>query len=97
MDHRPLAGSITRLLLEQVDQPAQVDFAPERTRPRGCNGDIVAALIGDRATVKTFLRAEDHVWPMPENPSYEPILGDGCQIMGKVVATIAAPGPAMTH
>ena len=52
------------------------------------NGDIVAALIGDRATVKTFLRTEDHVWLMPENPSYEPILGDGCQIMGKVVATL---------
>ena len=52
------------------------------------NGDIVAALIGHRATVKTFLRTEDHVWLMPENPSYEPILGDGCQIMGKVVATL---------
>ena len=52
------------------------------------NGDIVAALIEDRGTVKTFLRTEDHVWLMPENPSYEPILGDGCRIMGKVVATL---------
>jgi repressor LexA len=52
------------------------------------NGDIVAALIEDRATVKTFLRTEDHVWLMPENPSYEPIVGDGCRIMGKVVATL---------
>jgi SOS-response transcriptional repressor LexA len=25
---------------------------------------------------------------MPENPSYEPMLGDGCRIMGKVVATL---------
>jgi len=25
---------------------------------------------------------------MPENSSYDPILGDGCQIMGKVVATL---------
>ena len=39
------------------------------------NGDIVAALIEDRGTVKTFLRTEGHVWLMPENPSYEPILG----------------------
>ena len=52
------------------------------------NGDIVAALIEDGGTVKTFLRTEAHVWLMPENPSYEPILGDGCQIMGKVVATL---------
>jgi len=52
------------------------------------NGDIVAALIDDRATVKTFLRTEDHVWLMPENPGYEPILGDDCRIMGKVVATL---------
>ncbi len=52
------------------------------------NGDIVAALIEDRGTVKTFLRTEDHIWLMPENPSYEPILGDGCRIMGKVVATL---------
>ena len=52
------------------------------------NGDIVAALIEDRGTVKTFLRTEDHVWLMPENPDYEPILGDGCRIMGKVVATL---------
>ena len=52
------------------------------------DGDIVAALIEDRGTVKTFLRTESHVWLMPENPSYEPIPGDGCRIMGKVVATL---------
>jgi repressor LexA len=52
------------------------------------NGDIVAALVEGGGTVKTFLRTEDHVWLMPENPSYEPILGDGCRIMGKVVATL---------
>lgn len=52
------------------------------------NGDIVVALTEDGAAVKTFLRTEDHVWLMPENPSYEPILGDGCRIMGKVVATL---------
>ena len=52
------------------------------------NGDIVAALIGEDATVKTFRRADDHVWLMPENPSYEPILGDHCHLMGKVVTTV---------
>jgi repressor LexA len=52
------------------------------------NGDIVAALLGDEAVVKTFRRIENHVWLMPENSSYDPILGDGCRIMGKVVATL---------
>ncbi len=52
------------------------------------NGDIVAALLGDEAVVKTFRRTENHVWLMPENSSYDPILGDGCRIMGKVVATL---------
>jgi repressor LexA len=52
------------------------------------NGDIVAALLGDEAVVKTFRRTENHVWLMPENSSYDPILGDDCRIMGKVVATL---------
>lgn len=52
------------------------------------NGDIVAALIGEDATVKTFRRAEGHIWLMPENPKYEAILGDHCYLMGKVVATV---------
>jgi repressor LexA len=52
------------------------------------NGDIVAALIQDEATVKTFHRADGHVWLMPQNPGYQPILGDQCGLMGKVVATV---------
>jgi repressor LexA len=52
------------------------------------NGDIVAALLGDEGVVKTFRRTENHVWLMPENSSYDPIPGDGCRIMGKVVATL---------
>ena len=64
------------------------DCVVVRQQNDAVNGDIVAALIEDRSTVKTFLRTADHVWLMPENPSYEPILGDGCRIMGKVVATL---------
>jgi len=52
------------------------------------NGDIVIALLGEEGVVKTFRRTESHIWLMPENASYDPILGDGCQIMGKVVATL---------
>jgi repressor LexA len=53
------------------------------------NGQIVVALFEDEATVKTFRRESDgHVWLLPENPDYEPIDGQHCQIIGKVVSVI---------
>jgi len=64
------------------------DCVVVRQQGDAVNGDIVAARFGDRATVKTFQRIEGHVWLMPENPSYEPMPGDRCRIMGKVVATL---------
>ena len=64
------------------------DCVVVRQQNDAVNGDIVAARFGDRATVKTFRRIEGHVWLMSENPSYEPMPGDRCRIMGKVVATL---------
>ena len=64
------------------------DCVVVRQQNDAVNGDIVAARFGDQATVKTFRRIEGHVWLMPENPSYEPMPGDDCRIMGKVVTTI---------
>ena len=55
------------------------------------NGDIVAALIDGaevEGTVKTFKRSGGHVWLMPQNPAYQPILGDNAVIVGKVVAVL---------
>jgi len=55
------------------------------------NGDIVAALIDGvevEGTVKTFKRADGHVWLIPHNPRYHPILGDSAVIVGKVVAVL---------
>jgi repressor LexA len=58
------------------------------------NGDIVAAMIesdtsADReATVKTFRKRDGHVWLIPHNPAYTPILGDNATIVGKVVAVL---------
>jgi repressor LexA len=65
-----------------------------RQQDDAVNGDIVAALLrdGDEGVVKTFRRTENQVWLMPENPSCDPILGDGCRIMGKVVATLHRRG-----
>ena len=52
------------------------------------NGDIVVALFEDEATVKTYRNRDGHVWLMPENEDYEPIDGEGCAILGKVVAVV---------
>jgi repressor LexA len=52
------------------------------------SGDIVAAMIDGEATVKTLSRSGDHVWLMPQNRNFLPILGDDAAIIGKVVAVI---------
>ena len=67
------------------------DYVIVRQQDDAVKGDIVAALIGEigeDVTVKTFQRVDGHVWLIPQNPSYEPIPGDGCRVMGKVVATV---------
>lgn len=48
------------------------------------NGDMVVALIGDSATVKTFYREEDHIRLQPENDTMEPIILEDCEILGRV-------------
>jgi len=50
------------------------------------NGDIVVALIGDEATVKTFYKEKDYVRLQPENQYLEPIIvRDNLSILGKVI------------
>jgi repressor LexA len=59
------------------------------------NGDIVAATIDGvevEGTVKTLKRSDGHIWLMPHNPAYAPILGDGAAIAGKVVAVLRRVG-----
>lgn len=52
------------------------------------NGQIVVALIGDEATVKTLKRKGSEVWLMPANPDYRPIDGRESTILGRVVAVV---------
>ena len=53
------------------------------------NNDIVVALFEDEATVKTFRRENDgHIWLLPENSAYSPIDGEGCTVLGRVVAVV---------
>ena len=50
-------------------------------------GDIIAALINDEATVKRFGRKNGIPYLFPENDAYSPIPfnKEGCRILGKVV------------
>jgi len=48
------------------------------------NGQIVVALIGEEATVKTFYKKNDHVVLHPENKRYEDILTTNVKILGIV-------------
>ena len=52
------------------------------------NGQIVVALLGDEATVKTLKRKGSEVWLMPANPDYQPIDGRESTILGRVVAVV---------
>ena len=64
------------------------DFVVVREQSTANNGDIVAALLDDEATVKTFRKDNGHVWLMPHNPAFSPIDGTHATIMGKVVTVL---------
>ena len=64
------------------------DWVVIRQQPAADNGDIVAALLDNEATVKTFKRRDGHVWLLPHNDAYSPIDGDAAVILGKVTAVL---------
>jgi repressor LexA len=49
------------------------------------NGEIVVALVGEEATVKTFYREPDHIRLQPENETMEPIRTREVRILGRVI------------
>lgn len=64
------------------------DLVVVRRQQTAVNGEIVVALIGDEATVKTFKKQNGAIWLLPANPDYQPIDGRECEILGKVVAVV---------
>jgi repressor LexA len=71
---------------------ADGDMVVVRQQPVAENGEIVAAAVIDgieaEATVKTLRRSDGHVWLVPHNPAYTPILADKATILGRVVAVL---------
>jgi repressor LexA len=64
------------------------DWVVVRQQPSAENGEIVAAMLDGEATVKTLRRRDGHLWLLPQNPAYEPILGDHATVLGRVVAVL---------
>lgn len=52
------------------------------------NGDMVVALIGDSATVKTFYKEQGYYRLQPENDTMEPIICEHVEILGKVIGVL---------
>ena len=61
------------------------DYILVRKQNTANNGEIVVALIGDEATVKTFYKEKDHIRLQPENSTMDPIIVPNCEILGKVI------------
>lgn len=61
------------------------DLILVRQQKNANNGDIVAALIDECATVKTFYKEKDHFRLQPENAAMSPILVTEVDILGKVI------------
>lgn len=64
------------------------DWVVVRRQPTAVNGDIVAAMLDNEATVKTYRNRNGKTWLIPHNPAYEPIDGDHAVVLGKVTAVL---------
>jgi repressor LexA len=91
---RQLVGEGTLFMLKVAGDSminaaiADGDWVVIRQQESAENGEIVAAMIDGEATVKTLKESDGHVWLMPHNPAFTPILGDDASVLGKVVAVL---------
>lgn len=61
------------------------DFVIVKQQNTAENGDIVAALLNDEATIKRFYKEKEYIRLQPENASYAPIFSREITILGKVI------------
>jgi repressor LexA len=91
---KALVGEGTLFLLEVVGDSmidaaiCNGDYVVVRQQPTAENGEIVAALIDNEATVKTLQRKDGTVWLLPHNDAFEPIDGTHATILGKVTTVL---------
>lgn len=64
------------------------DFAVIRKQETAMNGEIIAALLEDEATIKRFFKKEKSIKLMPENDLMKPIEVKNARVLGKVIGII---------
>jgi len=64
------------------------DMVIVRKQNTAINGEIIAAMIEDEATVKRFFKTKKEVRLMPENDHMKPIVSRDVTILGKVIGII---------
>jgi repressor LexA len=64
------------------------DYVVVQKQETARDGEIIVALVGEEATVKTFYRESDHIRLQPENPTMEPIRTRDVQILGRMVGLL---------
>ncbi len=94
-EYVPYPGSTSGLFALRVRGESMIkcgildnDIVVVRKTPEAKNGDIVVALVDDSATVKRFYKEDGHFRLQPENDSYDPIIVDSVEILGKVISVL---------
>jgi repressor LexA len=64
------------------------DYVVVRSQPDADEGEMVAALLDEEATVKRLSRRGGRIRLLPANPAFEPIDGDHATVLGRVVAVL---------
>ena len=64
------------------------DIVVAEQSPVAEDGDIVIALIGDEATVKSFYRENGRIRLQPQNKTMKPIITDEVTVLGKVISCV---------
>jgi repressor LexA len=64
------------------------DYIVIRKQETAMNGEIVAVLLEDEATVKRFFKKANSIKLMPENDFMEPIEVKDAKILGKVIGVV---------
>ena len=69
------------------------DLVVVRRQQTANNGEIVVALIGDEATVKTFKKQNGEIWLLPANPDYQPSTGGSARCSARSLPSCASIEP----
>lgn len=93
--YRTTKGAVSELFALRVKGESMVeaaildgDIIIARKTPVAHNGEIIVALVGEEATVKTFYKEQGHFRLQPENSTMEPIIVPEVIVLGRVVSVI---------